>query len=292
MIDAGRKAGCETERSDPNGRQDVKPGALTLICATSLMNRTILIAIFWATQGCSEKEHVRNRESGVLPKNAAVQTGNDPQQESLLQAAKLKFPELSFNNAETFKACCASIGDYADRVADSENLTRGQALNELFLALINHENELEKTRIKAVFGQVFLEDSRGLSVTMSELPAGDLRRNCVAYIRGKGLGSETLSEIYSAMPQSADRSAISKMFVSKSYYEGGVETALISIQSLKTDDERKKALYLLTDRMSGSNANGRRKITVLEIAKVREYAKRSGYEDQLEALAGINTEGR
>lgn len=256
-----------------------------------MMKSYLIIAIFLpAILGCSKKRAYVEQEKS-LPDDCNLSVEKEPhaspEKSKTREISKARLRRLDLNTPENLENSIATLRQLTRDLEIEEQLSHPEALNELYIALTKNQETGISMSIRGIFARAILNDVEEISSIMSELPGGEMRRFCVAYIGGKGLSSKQLGDIYRAMPESADRSDIADLLVAETFFKKGVGPALGFIQALTSPYEEKQALDSLASSMATAIQIGRQITPAEDLEKVKEYAKLIGQERSVRTLEKI-----
>lgn len=237
------------------------------------MKFAIIIALCVISQCCTKKADVSQSNPDDRPESKVARHGMVPNQQPVRQQAKSALQDPR-------KCTPPAISEWAKKISSEEDINYLEALSILYSTLAGSQPHGD-LRFKAAFYHVISDDSENISQLMGELPTGDLRRMCVGFIRGEDMPSDKLTKIYEAMPESIDRAQVANILVSTCYFKNGIDSALNSVRSLGTLDERTEALNNLASQMAGSYKLRGRNLSVYEIQQIREFAKEVGQEERI-----------
>jgi hypothetical protein len=247
---------------------------------------TFVCAAIWSLQGCSNESIDPRGQEAKSPDQANEQQIFEITPSTSLTTWLSALRSVSGTRLD-LPRFASDVEQVVTILENSENMSRGEARNELFLRLTEGQSELVEGSMRGNLAQVILADPRGVDVAVSELPAGPLRKTCVSYLTGGSLPLETLADVYHALPESADRSRMAEWLVARTYFERGADSAIEAIRSLSLPTEQTRALEELAGQIFGAIQIGERPIPSEDIEAVKAYARSVGQEHQVRAFGRI-----
>jgi hypothetical protein len=255
-------------------------------------NLAFLTILIGAVPACSKREAVdeqlnhpseeRTSSVHVLPTQVIEEKTSD-------RTIKTELEHFDFESPESMERNIGILLRLAKSLEAEKGLSHAEALNELYLRSSIDRSLKTRSRVRRLIDTAILKDPEGLAPFMGDLPAGELRHHFVAWIRGGGFSRQQVVDMYHAMPESADRSQVGEQVVKQTFYDQGVDSAILFIQSMTSPYERDNALNSLASSISSANLYGERKITRDDVESVIAYANSIGQDYPVRTLEKIKT---
>ena len=178
------------------------------------------------------------------------------------------------------------LQELAVAVASTEGITEGAALSEIYRLLENESQKNSMLAARAIYLHL-AGDPEAFTRIVSEMPAGKLRRKFVSAFRGSNPPIELLNSIYTAMPDSEDRSNIGNIISTRLLVEDGADAAIAAIGEVEHEDERRQNLLHLVNTMEDIIEIGRTQIDELDIEKLAHFADTENNAEALSILRDL-----
>jgi hypothetical protein len=250
--------------------------------------RNLVIILVITISACDKKQTLPPQESPLLngknSSNVKKYIRAEDSARSIRDVAKAKLRRDDLFEPGIFEESATLLRQLTRDLEIQENTSYHEALNELYIALVERQPKGISMMLKGLFYQVMLKDPEGIATVMGKLPAGDLRGVGLSFILGSGLPIQELEDVYWAMPESYDRSQIANQLVVSTYLEKSIDTSLALIQSMNISPERDGALeYLVSFLVTADLTDGKR-VSKDDLEKVKSFVKLIGQERRTKIL--------